>query len=118
MGYSRKDKKPFEPLSLLMSTEKEVNIFLSKDNLKKEKAIIENTKVFLKGFYSDFSLELLSTLDYIIQKEGTTDLIKIKDFLNNWSSRKSQQFGNNRFLELGLKKLETMETVNCELRII
>lgn len=105
MGFSQKDKKPFEPLSLLMSTEKDVLAFLSKEEYQRELEIVKQTKQFLNGVYDNFALELLSTLDFIIQEEKTTDLEIIKTQIDNWNNRKSKQFGNEKFLKIGLEKL-------------
>ena len=52
-------------------------------------SIVEKTKNFLQGFYSAFSLELLSTINYIAQKYNTSNIIKITDKLTNWSNRKN-----------------------------
>lgn len=112
MGFSQKDKKPFEPLSVLMSTEKEVLEYLSKEEYQRELAIVAETKQFLSGVYDNFALELLSTLDFIIAKEETTDLEVIKSKLENWNNRKSKQFGNEKFLKFGIKKLTETQFVN------
>lgn len=112
MGFSQKDKKPFEPLSVLMSTEKEVLEYLSKEEFEREREIVAKTKQFLKGVYDDFALELLSTLDFIIQKEQSTDLEVIKTSIRNWNDRKSKQFGNERFLKFGVDKLSVTDFVN------
>jgi O-acetyl-ADP-ribose deacetylase (regulator of RNase III)/uncharacterized protein YwgA len=109
MGFSQKDKKPFEPLSVLMSTEKDVLAYLSKDEFHKELAIVEKTKQFLNGVYDNFALELLSTLDFIIQKEQTSDLETIKSNIQNWNDRKSKQFGNEKFLKIGIDKLSAAQ---------
>ncbi len=108
-GYVSKDKKPFEALNLIIDAEQEVLAFLSKEEYTKEMEIVEKTQQFLTGFYSNFGLELLSTLDFIVQKEQTKDLASIKKSLNNWSSRKTQLFANEVYLEKGLKKLEKAE---------
>lgn len=105
-GYSSKDKKPFEALNLLMDAEEDVLAYLSKEEYVHEKNIVQKTQQFLTGFYSNFGLELLSTLDFIIQKEQTKDLATIKQNLKDWSNRKTQLFANDVFLEKGLKKLE------------
>lgn len=107
-GYNSKDKKPFESLNLMMDAETDVLAFLEKDMYQKEREIVKKTQAFLTGFYSDFGLELLSTLDFIIQKEQTMDLATIKKSLNEWSNRKTQLFANPAFIEKGLKKLATI----------
>jgi O-acetyl-ADP-ribose deacetylase (regulator of RNase III)/uncharacterized protein YwgA len=111
MGYSGKDKKPFDALNLMMDAEQDVLAFLSHPQYSREKKIIEQTQTFLTGFYSNFGLELLSTLDFIAQREQTKDLETVKKSLNEWSSRKTQLFANDSFLEKGLKKLSTVELV-------
>ena len=110
-GYSSKDKKPFEALNLMMDAEVDVLAFLSKDIYQKEMEIVHKTQYFLTGFYSNFGLELLSTLDFIAQKEQTKDLAIIKKNLNEWSSRKTQLFSNPVFIEKGLRKLETAQLI-------
>lgn len=105
-GYSSKDKKPFEELSLLMDAQEEVNIFLSKENYQQEREIVQKTIHFLSGFYSNFGLELLSTLDFIAQETQTKDMTIIKEYLAKWSARKTKLFSNDTFLQKGLHKLE------------
>lgn len=52
MGYSSKDKKPFEELGIVPDAESEVTEFLEKPEYAEHRAIIEKTKSFLAGFYS------------------------------------------------------------------
>ena len=92
----------------MMDAEKDVLAFLEKGIYQNEREIVKKTQTFLTGFYSDFGLELLSTLDFIIQKEQTMDLATIKKSLNEWSNRKTQLFANPAFIEKGLKKLATI----------
>lgn len=106
MGYSAKDKKPFDELNMLMETEKEVDEFLEQKESAKYKAIVEKTKEFLQGFYSSFSLELLSTVDFIIQEKNINGVEGIMNELRNWSDRKRTLFDNKRFVEIALKNLE------------
>jgi len=68
--------------------------------------IVEKTKNFLRGFYSSFGLELLSTVDYITQKNNTNDIIKITEGLKNWSNRKKTLFTNSKFITIALKRIE------------
>lgn len=107
MGYSSKDKKPFEELTLLMDTEEEVTAYLNLPENKEYMEIVEKTKDFLQGFYSSFGLELLSTIDFIRnEKQKTTEEEIIKE-LNQWSNRKRTLFANPKFIHLALQNLET-----------
>jgi O-acetyl-ADP-ribose deacetylase (regulator of RNase III) len=103
-GYGSKDKKPFEPLDLVMTAENDILHYLA--DKPYESAIVEQTKQFLRGFYSNFCLELLSTLDWIRETEPTTQREAIRQQLNQWSERKSQLASNERFFNLMMEKLE------------
>ncbi len=105
IGFSAMDKKPFEALQLIPDGEETVNKYLDeKPELKKIASATEN---FLEGFYSDFALELLSSIDYITQKEETYDFEKVKTSLANWSDRKRTLFSNDRFITIALEHLKS-----------
>ena len=105
MGYSDMNKKPFEPLTLVADAYEMVKSHVEKDNelLK----IANKTIVFLRGFYSDFALELLSSIDYISTKENTLDKQAISKGLEKWSDRKRTLFSNPKYLELSLRHLQS-----------
>lgn len=107
MGYSSKDKKPFEELGLIPSAESEVNEFLNRPENKIHLDIVEKTKTFLKGFYSTFALELLSTIDFIILEKKAKNLEEITTELQNWSDRKKTLFTNPKFIQIAIKNLES-----------
>ncbi len=76
-GYSSKDKKPFEELGLMLDAEKEVNDYLDSNENNQNKEIVLKTKAFLTGFYSDFGLELLSTIDFIIKDKKANSVEQV-----------------------------------------
>ena len=106
MGYSSKDKKPFEELSLIPDAELEVNEFLDKPENANFKNTVEKTKSFLTGFYSPFGLELLSTIDFIISEKNAKTLDAISRELENWSDRKKTLFTTQKFIQIAIKNLE------------
>jgi hypothetical protein len=103
-GYTSKDKKPFEPLGLVMDAEKEVTAYLEQAEHKTYNSIVERTKQFLSGFYSDFGLELLSTIDFIIQTENTTEIEIIKSKF--WTNRKRTLFSDEKYIIKSLEHLQ------------
>lgn len=105
MGYSSKDKKPFEELSLIPDAEIDVIEYLDKVENFKNKTIVEKTKNFLTGFYSPFGLELLSTIDFIIVEKNITNKDAITMELQNWSDRKKTLFTNPKFIQIALDNL-------------
>jgi O-acetyl-ADP-ribose deacetylase (regulator of RNase III) len=104
MGYSAMDKKPFEALQLIPDGLEKVQEYLNeRPDLQK---IVTQTQLFLSGFYSEFALELLSTIDYITHTEKTFDLNKVKESLNKWSDRKRTLFSNDRFVTISIDHLK------------
>lgn len=107
MGYSSKDKKPFEELGLVQDAEVDVNGFLNKPENIEYKSIVEKTKNFLTGFYSTFGLELLSTIDFIIADKKVNTVEDITSQLQQWSNRKKTLFSNPRFIQIGVRNIHS-----------
>lgn len=108
MGYSDMNKKPFEPLTLVPDAYAAV-----KNHVESNKELLEianRTIVFLRGFYSDFALELLSSIDYISEKENTFDRQTISLGLEKWSDRKRTLFSNPKYLEISIRHLQSTKT--------
>lgn len=107
IGYSSKDKKPFEELGLIPDGEKEVNEFLDKSENSSHKITVEKTKTFLSGFYSPFGLELLSTIDFIISEKNAITQEAIAEELEKWSCRKKTLFTNPKFIQIAINNLKS-----------
>lgn len=104
MGYSDMNKKPFEPLTLIADTYETVKDYVEgKEELS---LIAAKTKSFLDGFYADFALELLSSVDYLSQQENTFDEQIITAKLSGWSDRKRTLFTNSRYIGISLNHLK------------
>lgn len=107
MGYSSKDKKPFEELGLVTDAEVEVKEFLDQPENAIHKNIVEKTKIFLSGFYSPFGLELLSTIDFIISEKKANSVEAITKELESWSDRKKTLFNNPKFIQIAVNNLKS-----------
>lgn len=93
-GYSDMNKKPFESIYLVADTFADVKSYIErKPNLKE---IAETTKQFLEGFYSEFALELLSSVDFILEQDNSLTVEQVHQKLQQWSDRKSEMFANPR----------------------
>jgi O-acetyl-ADP-ribose deacetylase (regulator of RNase III) len=110
-GYSAKDKKAFEELSLVMAAEEDVTAYLNSPENARYAEIVRQTKDFLSGFYSAFALELLSTVDYIMLHDGLTALTEIHERIKSWSDRKKTIFADQRFLEIAQNNLKKFNLV-------
>ncbi|MDR7369714.1 macro domain-containing protein [Flavobacterium aquidurense] len=105
-GYSSKDKKPFDELEIMLDAEKDVNEYLENNDNKKYNDIVKNTKAFLSGFYADFGLELLSTIDFIMMDKNTKSINEIVSYLEKWSDRKKTMFTNPKFITIAMQNIE------------
>lgn len=110
-GYSAKDRKPFEELGILLRTEEEVLSFLKNCNEGNYLHIVNQTKEFLNGFYSNYGLELLSTIDYIMHTFQVKENDKIIENLENWSNRKRTLFSNKKFVTIALQRFHEFKLI-------
>lgn len=98
-GMSDLNNRPFDDIWLLQGTYDAVNAFWQKESNPKYQKITERTKVFLSGYYSNFGLELLATVDYILQHQLKGKLVDddaiimtVMDYVKNWNERKKRLF--------------------------
>jgi O-acetyl-ADP-ribose deacetylase (regulator of RNase III) len=104
MGYSDMNKKPFEPLTLVAD-----GYQLVKSHVESNSELVDitaKTIAFLNGFYSDFALELLSSIDYIIGEQKTFDKQTVTQKLEEWNDRKRSLFSNPKYIDVSLKHLQ------------
>ncbi|MBN1364435.1 MAG: macro domain-containing protein [Syntrophaceae bacterium] len=107
MGYSDMNKKPFEPLTLVADGYDVVKKYIESN--PELYAIANKTISFLTGFYSDFALELLSSIDFISTDKSTFETKVIREQLENWSDRKRSLFSNPKYIEISARQLQQAE---------
>lgn len=113
-GYSDKDKKPFEYIWMVMDGRKDVEGYLDKEEHKVYRDIVSKTDSFLTGYYSNFGLELLSSVDYIINTKGYNSVDDIYDTLINWNNRKGKVFDDNSFTKKAKEHIDEYLHLNIE----
>lgn len=101
-GMGGMDNRPFDYIWLTDGADKEAADYIAayKDNSLSE--ICNKTKSFLRGYYSNYSLELLATVDYLLEnvseladwrrKDESEVLDVLAREIQNWSKRKEQMF--------------------------
>ena len=104
MGYSDMNKKPFEPLTLISDGYNVVKAHVESNS--ELNSIAKKTIDFLTGFYSDFALELLSSIDFITTNQNSFEKELISKQLDNWSDRKRSMFSNPRYIDISLRQLQ------------
>ena len=104
MGYSDMNKKPFEPLTLMSDGYDVVKAHIESNS--ELNSIAKKTIDFLTGFYSDFALELLSSIDFITTNQNSFEKELINRQLENWSDRKRSIFSNPRYIDISVRQLQ------------
>ena len=107
MGYSDINKKPFEPLTLVSDGYDIVKKHVESNS--ELHSIAKRTIDFLTGFYSDFALELLSSIDFITVNKNSFEKDVICEQLENWSDRKRSLFTNPKYIDISLQQLQHAE---------
>ena len=103
MGYSDMNTKPFESLSLVVDSFDEIEEFVKRD--EHLNLIAQRTKTFLNGFYSDFGLELLSSIDFLMCQHGKISVNEIYQLLSQWNHRKGKVFNDQKYIEIARNHL-------------
>ena len=108
MGLGEMSQKPFEPIWISPETPKAVADYIGKEENFRYAKIANSVKAFLDGFYSNYSLELLSTTDYILSHDPSLSgwilqdtsmvAIKVHQDISQWSTRKDRLFGEDNYI--------------------
>lgn len=102
-GIGSMENRPFDYIWLTDDAEEEANRYLNdiQDSVR-YLSICDRTKEFLQDYYSNYSLELLSSVDYLLEnspalkqwrtENDDTVLCTLTKELQQWSKRKAQIF--------------------------
>ena len=91
-GFADMTKKPFEPFDVIPEKMSEVKYKVESDILLND--IVTRTCQFLDGFWDDFSLELMSSVDYLISVRPDASVDEVYDLLGAWNERKKKLFAD------------------------
>ena len=116
------EQKPFDPIWLSPDTFRDVQNFLANEENKPYRDICKKTASFLSGYYSNYLLELLSTVDFILHNNDDLKewlIMKpqevfelVVQHINQWSERKKYLFNNEEYIRLVLNHLYKFEKQN------
>ncbi|NDC41628.1 MAG: Appr-1-p processing protein [Chitinophagia bacterium] len=110
-GYQDKGKKAFEELNLLTEHRDKVLMYLQSPGHERQWLTVQQTTALLSGFYDNFALELLSTVDYIVLHRGVNSVEEIHSNIQSWNDRKRNRFSEERFVQLALTRLQEFQLV-------
>lgn len=101
-GMGGMENRPFDYIWLIDDVSKEVNAFINEYKDDSLRVICDKTKNFLHGYYSNYSLELLASVDYLLENvnslkgwrykyiEDVLDILQQE--IQKWSKRKEHLF--------------------------
>lgn len=115
MGMVDLQKKPFDEFWILPGTPDAVSEYLALPENAVYQSQSQQVKEFLRGFYSNYSLELLATVDYILQTDTSLSnwrnmdqhivLEKVITDISEWSARKEKMFNKPEYVRIMLNHL-------------
>ena len=91
-GFEQKQAKPFEPLELVVKHKSLLDAYIQEHFSSAEKERLQQTGNFISGFESPYGLELLATVDFVINKIETDKPEAIMAYIQQWSARKADIF--------------------------
>lgn len=110
-GYGTKDKSAFEEMELIMDAEPDVLQYLQSQDGGRWLTVVEKTKKFLSGFYSDFALELLSSVDFIQNQTSARTSDEVLEYIIKWNNRKRDLFNNKNYIDKAIQRIESIQSV-------
>lgn len=114
MGMEAMSNRPFDEITLTKDAATVAEEYLSEKENEQYLHIAQKTINFLRGYYSNYLLELLATTAYLIDSdermsEGISEDDKVKLIskdLMQWSNRKDKLFNSDKAIRLALKHIE------------
>lgn len=91
-GLEQNVAKPFEPFHLNYDRFDEIQQYIDNNLSVEQKDRLRSIRELLRGFESTFSVELLSTVDYLIQNENVKSIDEVMNAISGWSNRKQNIF--------------------------
>ena len=97
--------KAFEEMHLNYEKWEEVKSHVETKLNQKQRFRLHSVTQLIKGFESSFSIELLSTVDYLMKHETAQNPDELMTALSSWSNRKKEIF-NRREVEITYNHLK------------
>lgn len=116
MGMGSLSNRPFDELWLTEGASKSADDYLSQTENREYQRIVDRTKVFLRGYYSNYMLELLATTAFLFDTDPAMSRCIDEDMqvslighdLARWSNRKDILFNKEEVIKLALRHLKEM----------
>ncbi len=107
-GLEQQEAKPFDPLNLNYEKWQEVKDYVDKNMNSDEKQRLDNLIKLITGFTSELSLEILSTIAYILDENPNYTLENVLSAIKKWSDRKEKLF-KDEYVKVAYSHLKEYE---------
>jgi len=91
-GMEQNTAKPFEALQLNYDKYSEIERYINTKLKSEQKQRIDGVLSLIRRFESSYALELLATVDFIMDRDNAREVNQVIDSLSKWSSRKKNLF--------------------------
>jgi O-acetyl-ADP-ribose deacetylase (regulator of RNase III) len=108
-GLEQMTAKPFEPLQLNYDNFKEVDDFVSRHLTPVQRERLENVFLLIEGFESSLSLEILSSVHYLLSEDKSLTPAGLLEKIQSWNERKKNLI-REEYVMLALKQLDSYST--------
>lgn len=90
LWFKEDDNKPNTSIKIDLKNYSKVEKYFETDVTGIQKERVQYVLELIKGFESPYGLELLATVDFIMQQTKTSDFKVIQDDIHNWTDRKQK----------------------------
>lgn len=97
LGLEQNEAKPFDSLELIHEKKSEISHYVRNNLTNDQINTLKYLLNIISGFESSFSLELLSSVDYVIRSNPDMTMPEVMDGIQKWSSRKKELFKEEYF---------------------
>lgn len=91
-GMEQNQTKPFEEIQLNYAKFDEVNSYIQTELSQEQRQRLNSVLKLIERYESTFALELLATVDYIVNEHKSNDIDQIVNVISSWSKRKAELF--------------------------
>lgn len=112
-GMEQNEIKPFEQIHLNYTKFTELDNFIKTELSINQKLRLNNVLALIQRFESTFSLELLATVDFIMEQDKTEDVSTILNTISKWSNRKTDLF-KVEYVSIAVKHLKEFSNRDLE----
>jgi len=110
-GMKQKTAKPLDKITIKKEELENVYGFIETNCTPEQKARLESVYNLIEGFESPLGLELLATVDYVIQHESGDELFtefELENKVYSWSERK-RKIIKKEYIDIAFERLKSFE---------